>query len=106
MGVSGKAAIAYLKKEGFEVVAVDAKKDLPDILPDTTEFSPFDFDLVVVSPGIPRSHPLYKEAEKQGVEIVGEMEIGLRHFENPMIGITGSNGKEHNRLAHCPYPYP
>ncbi|MBS0585567.1 MAG: hypothetical protein JSR76_04620 [Verrucomicrobia bacterium] len=91
-GVSGKAAIVYLEKKGFHVTVVD-KKSSDTVLPDTTIFSPFNFDLVVVSPGIPKSHPLYKTALEKGVEVVGEMELALRELSNRMIGITGSNGK-------------
>ncbi len=93
LGISGKAALEYLEREGWEVVAVDSKRDPPHVLPDTTEFVVFDFNLVVVSPGIAMSHPLYIRAQKEGVEIVGEMELALRHLNNSMIGVTGSNGK-------------
>jgi|JI9StandDraft_1071089.scaffolds.fasta_scaffold18567_2 UDP-N-acetylmuramoylalanine--D-glutamate ligase len=91
-GISGRAAITYLEEKGFAVTVVD-KKSSAAVLADTTIFSPFDFDFVVVSPGIPKSHPLYKTAIEKGIEVVGEMELALRELPNRMIGITGSNGK-------------
>ena len=32
-------------------------------------------DLVVVSPGVPTTQPVFDEARQQGVEIVGELEL-------------------------------
>ena len=59
-------------------------------------------DLVVASPGVPPSHPLYQRAREEGIEIVGEAELAFRTIKNPMIGVTGSNGKSTMvmRLVH------
>ena len=52
-------------------------------------------DLVIISPGIPRSHPNLELAIKNGVKIWTEIELGY-HFkesDETIIGITGTNGK-------------
>ena len=50
-------------------------------------------DLVVVSPGVPLSTPAIAEARSAGVEVIGEIELAARFVEEPIVGITGTNGK-------------
>ena len=50
--------------------------------------------LVVASPGVPPDAPPFVAARAAGVDIVSEMEIGLRFLPRlPYIAITGTNGK-------------
>lgn len=87
LGVSGRSAVELLKAKGFEVYAGDdARKD---------DFMPFleIVDTVVLSPGVPPHHPLWKEAEKRGVELIGELELAWRFFEGTALAITGTDGK-------------
>jgi UDP-N-acetylmuramoylalanine--D-glutamate ligase len=50
-------------------------------------------DLVVVSPGVPLSLPIFAEARSRGLELIGEVELASRFIVEPLIGITGTNGK-------------
>lgn len=50
-------------------------------------------DLIVVSPGVRLDHPMFLEAKKIGVEIIGDIELFVREINAPIIAITGSNGK-------------
>lgn len=50
-------------------------------------------DLVVVSPGVPLDVPVLEACRKQGVEILGEVEIAWQELAGTMIAITGTNGK-------------
>ena len=57
-------------------------------------------DLVVLSPGLPGNLPVVGEARRQGVAVVGEIELfawGLQSRDAdprpPVIAITGTNGK-------------
>ncbi len=59
---------------------------------------PADFssaDLVVVSPGVPLALPEIQAARRQGVPVVGELELAWRLLPRPVpaVGITGTNGK-------------
>jgi UDP-N-acetylmuramoylalanine--D-glutamate ligase len=103
LGVSGIAAVEYLHAQGKSVLGVDQNPDRPDIAKlknqncqiqkDTV---PIDFDhveMVVVSPGVPPTHPHYREALARGIEIVGEAELAFRRLPNRCIAITGTNGK-------------
>lgn len=53
----------------------------------------FDADFLVVSPGIPSSAPVVKEALRRGLKIYSELEISSWFCGAPMIAITGTNGK-------------
>jgi UDP-N-acetylmuramoylalanine--D-glutamate ligase len=50
-------------------------------------------DLVVRSPGIPEAAPPVVAARNAGVAVISEIELGARLLPNPIIGITGTNGK-------------
>ena len=52
-----------------------------------------DFDAIVVSPGISFNTSIYQEALHSGIEIIGEVELALRHISKSCIGVTGTNGK-------------
>ena len=50
-------------------------------------------DLVVPSPGVPRSAPPLQEAQARKVPILGEIEVAYRIAKAPILAITGTNGK-------------
>lgn len=54
---------------------------------------PVDFSLVILSPGIPQTHPVCTWAVKKGIPVIGEVELALRHINGPVLAITGTNGK-------------
>ncbi|MCS6957308.1 MAG: UDP-N-acetylmuramoyl-L-alanine--D-glutamate ligase [Aquificaceae bacterium] len=87
LGVSGKAAVQLLKAKGFEVYAGD------DAEGDRFEEYINLVDMVVLSPGIPPHHSLWKEAERRGLEVIGELELAWRFFSGKAIAITGTDGK-------------
>ena len=51
-------------------------------------------DQIVLSPGIPREHPVLSKALDKGVPVISEIEFAFQHISDiPIIGITGTNGK-------------
>jgi UDP-N-acetylmuramoylalanine--D-glutamate ligase len=50
-------------------------------------------DLVVVSPGVPSTIPILREAERREIRVVGELELASWFCPAPIIGVTGTNGK-------------
>ena len=50
-------------------------------------------DLVIPSPGVPRSHPLLLAASARGVEVLAEVELAYRSLNVPLYAVTGTNGK-------------
>jgi UDP-N-acetylmuramoylalanine--D-glutamate ligase len=85
---SGLAAAAALERRGVEVVRADRE------LGNDTELSLLDgAGLLVKSPGVRGDAPLVAEARRRGVAVWSEVELGSRLLPNPILGITGTNGK-------------
>ena len=94
LGKSGDAAAHLLRSRGAQVVGAD-DKDLPfdgelrRVVPDSLR----GIDLVVASPGVPLALPIFTEARSRRIEVVGEVELASRFIDEPILGITGTNGK-------------
>ena len=95
LGISGQQCALFLKKNGAVVVGYDDKvkfDKIDNIDLNTADLTEFDF--IVVSPGIPNHHPICVGAIKQGVPLIGEVELLWQSNPNATyIGITGTNGK-------------
>lgn len=52
-----------------------------------------DYDLLVLSPGVPTDLPFISKAREAGTEIIGELELAYRCGKGTFIAITGTNGK-------------
>jgi UDP-N-acetylmuramoylalanine--D-glutamate ligase len=50
-------------------------------------------DLIVASPGVPRSSLPISYAQKKGIPVIGEIELAFAFCPAPIIAITGTNGK-------------
>jgi UDP-N-acetylmuramoylalanine--D-glutamate ligase len=50
-------------------------------------------DLVVKSPGVPGETVLVQGARARGTPVWSEIELGARLLANPILGVTGTNGK-------------
>ena len=107
LGNSGVNAALLLRAKGAEVFATDAGK-APGLkktkvaleakgvhveVGKHTEAFVKGSALVVISPGIEKSSPAVKWAEKAGIPIIGEMELGYRFCKGRIIAVTGTNGK-------------
>jgi UDP-N-acetylmuramoylalanine--D-glutamate ligase len=49
--------------------------------------------LVVASPGVALSDPLFVAARARGIDVAGDIELFARAADAPTVGITGTNGK-------------
>lgn len=74
-------AIAEANRIGVESRTDDAPIDLDNV------------DLIVPSPGVPRSLPVFSDAQSRGIEIISEIELAYRISPAPIIAVTGTNGK-------------
>ena len=52
-----------------------------------------EIDVVVLSPGVAIDHDIPLKAKKLGKIIIGELELASTFFTNPIIAVTGTNGK-------------
>lgn len=97
LGVSGKAALEYLLKNGFSVIGVDRsliQKTVEENLTLSGENVSLDgVRELILSPGIPFSHPLVQEAKSLNIPVLKEAEFALQRLRNRCIGVTASVGK-------------
>ena len=102
---SGVAAALALRARGGEVVACDAAPvsdetraelaaaGVPVHAPtEAVELVP-GASTVVKSPGVPQQAAVVTAARREGLRVIGELEIGWRLLANEFIAVTGSNGK-------------
>ena len=106
---SGMAAIDALHKRGARLTAYDRKsyeemveqnawlqeKGIPFFAAELPPIGRGDYDLVVVSPGVPLDVSPVKEAIQAGTPVIGELELSyqLKAPAVQMLAVTGTNGK-------------
>jgi UDP-N-acetylmuramoylalanine--D-glutamate ligase len=100
---SGEAAALALARRGVAVRGVDRNAELDagrlreagvEVVLSAEEPELLDgMDLLVKSPGIPTDAPLVTAARARGLTIWSEVELGARLLANPILGVTGTNGK-------------
>ena len=107
LGISGQSAAHLLLKEQAIVYGTDRQLSLLktklDIqllqekglhLYEETALPPLNtFDRVVLSPGVPFTHPLVQQAHALNIPCLGEIALGCLFVKHSLIGITGTNGK-------------
>ena len=52
-----------------------------------------EIDGMVLSPGVPASSPLVREAERRSLPVIAEVELAFPFLDGTVVAITGSNGK-------------
>lgn len=106
MGKTGLSCVRYLLAQGESVIAVD-NRESPPMLAELRRLLPaeaivtgaFDADLflhgkqLVVSPGVSLQTAEISAALRQGVPVLGDIELFARAAPAPVVAITGSNGK-------------
>src|ERR1700733_9986153 len=107
LGRSGVSATKLLCKKGIKVTVTDEKNksDLKDSL-DALEGYDYDAELgkhvlktfceqdfIVVSPGVRLDIKPLQQAQKADVPIISELELAIQFISEPIIAVTGTNGK-------------
>ncbi|MGC8830263.1 MAG: UDP-N-acetylmuramoyl-L-alanine--D-glutamate ligase [Verrucomicrobiia bacterium] len=108
LGKSGAAAAKLLLKHKARVTAIDSARDSAleqianeleklgaRVILGAQSFVETDFDLVVLSPGVPTARGFISNLVNSGkIPVIGELELGY-NFIMParIVGITGTNGK-------------
>ena len=100
---SGRAAALALARRGERVIGVDRSPDAEvgrlaeagvEVHLGTEEASLLEgTDLLIKSPGVPADSPLVAAARQRGTPVWSEVELGSRLLSNPLLGVTGTNGK-------------
>jgi len=107
LGRTGMALARFFKKRGAAVTVTDRsagdrlreniqmlqqmgiRQELGGHRTETFEAA----DLIVISPGVPHTIEPIMRAKARGVPVMGEVELAARFIEEPIIAVTGTNGK-------------
>jgi UDP-N-acetylmuramoylalanine--D-glutamate ligase len=106
LGESGRAAAELLHAKGAHVIIRESERNarverLAERLRpmgirseiEAWNFTPGRFDLGVLSPGIDPKVPLVTQLRQERVPLIGEIELAWRFCSQPVVAITGTNGK-------------
>jgi UDP-N-acetylmuramoylalanine--D-glutamate ligase len=107
-GLSGSAAALLLRSEGAQVTVLDSAEE-KNLLKSTidnlraqgvhvicgaaADEDSSAYHMAILSPGIDPASPLVRNFLSRGIEIIGELELGWRFCEIPIIAVAGTNGK-------------
>jgi UDP-N-acetylmuramoylalanine--D-glutamate ligase len=107
-GLSGTAAALLLKSEGAHVTVFDSAEE-KDLLKSTidnlraqrvrvicgtaADEDSSAYQIAVLSPGIDPASRLARNFSSRNIDMIGELELGWRFCEIPVIAVTGTNGK-------------
>jgi len=104
---TGQAAAEFLLKQGAHVTATDllawesldpraqalAERGVALEPGGHREETFTQADLIVVSPGVPLTIKPLLTARAKGIRITGEIELASRFIDQPLVAVTGTNGK-------------
>jgi UDP-N-acetylmuramoylalanine--D-glutamate ligase len=107
-GLSGTAAALLLHSEGARVTVLDSAEE-KNLLKSTldnlrtqgvqviwgtaADEDSSTYQMAVLSPGIDPASRLARNFSSRKIEMIGELELGWRSCEIPVIAVTGTNGK-------------
>lgn len=107
LGMTGLAAARFLHHRGARVTVTDMASET-DLAPSVGELRQMGIrcelsghrpesvaasDIIVLSPGVPHTLAFLEDARKAGIPVIGEIELASRFVRDPIIAITGTNGK-------------
>src|SRR5436190_2390331 len=106
LGGRGQAACELLRRNGANVVAVDAadteelrgaagrlRSDGVQVELGVSSAPKRDFTLAVVSPSVPSHAPVVQTLAQRNVPVISELELGFQQSQCLNIAIAGTNGK-------------
>jgi UDP-N-acetylmuramoylalanine--D-glutamate ligase len=107
-GLSGTAAALLLQSEGARVTVLDSAEE-KNLLKSTldnlrtqgvqvicgtaADEDSSHYQMAVLSPGIDPASRLARNFSSRKIDIIGELELGWRSCQIPVIAVTGTNGK-------------
>jgi UDP-N-acetylmuramoylalanine--D-glutamate ligase len=107
LGATGFATAKFLRKRGADVTATDlaTEQDLGECIQCLREMDIHielgqhrnqifeNADLIVPSPGVPHTIRPITRAQENGISVMGEIELAARFIQEPIVAVTGTNGK-------------
>lgn len=103
LGLTGQSVLRFLPSEqmawgwdtraDFDLTSSRALTQAPLYAGELPEQAWEEVDALIVSPGIPVDDPALAPARARGLPIWGDIELFAQQVNQPVIAITGSNGK-------------
>ena len=101
LGDTGLSLAHWIEREGGRVRMADSRRDPPRAKDfhgelHTGAFSGRlldDVDVVCISPGLSLEEEIVREALLRGLPLLGDIELFAWHARQPVVAITGTNGK-------------
>ena len=108
LGISGIGAGKILEAHGADVVLYDGNQKLTEekvrkqlgedsnakiVIGEFPKEILENLDMTVLSPGVPTDLPVIEKMRKQGVTVIGEVELAYQYGKGDVLAITGTNGK-------------
>lgn len=107
LGATGIAVAKFLSGLGIQIGLADEKPEA-ELMPALEKLNGLlfarhfgnharevflSYPMIILSPGVDSELPALKEAREKGIRIIGEIELASRYIKEPVIAITGTNGK-------------
>lgn len=107
LGKTGFSCVEFLLlQQNYSVIAVDTREQPPSLAEFKSKFPNVPIYLrsippdviktikeMVVSPGVSIHDPLIQTCQRQGISIIGDIELFARYARAPIAAITGTNAK-------------
>ncbi|MBA3660268.1 MAG: UDP-N-acetylmuramoyl-L-alanine--D-glutamate ligase [Gammaproteobacteria bacterium] len=106
LGATGLSCVRFLRERGFNVAITDTRDAPPhlsallDLYPDIalslgglSETLLNRADRIILSPGIPLTHPVIANQLARGKSVIGDIELFAQFVRVPVVAITGTNAK-------------
>lgn len=106
LGKTGLSCARYLAAHGVPVTVTDSRKTPPGMdeltraVPGVTMhvggYQQHDFEdagQIILSPGVPLAEEHVQQAVQRGVPVMGDIELFAQQVKEPVVAITGTNGK-------------
>ncbi|QQD24862.1 UDP-N-acetylmuramoyl-L-alanine--D-glutamate ligase [Venatoribacter cucullus] len=106
LGMTGLSAARWCQRQGYAFDLCDTRTQVPGLAAVKAEFpratiftGPLQadilsaYDQLIVSPGVAIHEPAIQAAAAAGAEISGDVQLFAERCQQPIIAITGSNGK-------------
>ncbi len=107
VGRSGEACARFFNNRGARVTVNDTnqsplltktierleKRGIQAVLGEHPQHLFEKSELICLSPGVPHTLPPIVKARKLGIPVLGEIELASRYISEPIVAVTGTNGK-------------
>jgi len=100
LGVTGLSVVRYLMRSRIEFEVADERNSQPVLAADNVSIECHQtfsaslfcgFDVIILSPGVPRTHPAIVAALDAGVDVIGDIELFAGAVEVPVIAVRINN---------------